>query len=153
MEDSKKSTVTSFRLNNDLIQKISKLQDSTKKKKQEIMETALNLYFDKMKIADNELEEMIKDNDSNNEFMLIPVDYYAKYNDLAMIEVLHKIKQGKLKAITYSGVKLILIDTSKDIYKKAEFLVIRDNISTVMKEIAALKKEMRALKKADKSNN
>ena len=117
------------------------------------METALNLYFDKMKIADNELEEMIKDNDSNNEFMLIPVDYYAKYNDLAMIEVLHKIKQGKLKAITYSGVKLILIDTSKDIYKKAEFLVIRDNISTVMKEIAALKKEMRALKKADKSNN
>jgi len=153
LEDSKKSTVTSFRLNNDLIQKISKLQDSTKKKKQEIMETALNLYFDKMKIADNELEEMIKDNDSNNEFMLIPVDYYAKYNDLAMIEVLHKIKQGKLKAITYSGVKLILIDTSKDIYKKAEFLVIRDNISTVMKEIAALKKEMRALKKADKSNN
>ena len=153
MEDSKKSTVTSFRLNNDLIQKISELQDSTKKKKQEIMETALNLYFEKMRITDDDLEDMIKDNDSNNEFMLIPIDYYAKYNDLAMIEVLHKIKQGKLKSVTYSGVKLIIIDTSKEIYKKAELFVIRDNISTAMKEIGILKKEMRALKKADKSNN
>ena len=110
---------------------------------QKVITDALDEYLHKNL---NKAQEQIEDDINVNEYMYIPLKYYAMFNDLSKIDIDRMIKWKEVKSIKIGGSTLIMIDVNENIYKKAELLVIKGNVSSVMKEINSMKKEISKLK-------
>ena len=144
MSEPKKSEIKSFRMRDDVIEVIKTLKKVDPSiTMQKVITDALDEYLHKNL---NKAQEQIEDDINVNEYMYIPLKYYAMFNDLSKIDIDRMIKWKEVKSIKIGGSTLIMIDVNENIYKKAELLVIKGNVSSVMKEINSMKKEISKLK-------
>lgn len=154
MEEKSTSVVKTFRLDNELSKKIDLLRDARNTTMQNIIKEALVQYLkehlDEARIAIDEITRA-KEKSNLKEHMYIPIQYYALYNDMTVEETNKMISRKELQSVTLGGVILVMIDISESAYKKAELLVIKHNVSKVMKEMSSLKSEVSRLKKELKS--
>jgi len=145
--DKLKSTVKTFRITDELSGKIDDLREIKNITLQAFLEEAIIDCLGKYSDEATTVTKLIKDNfEHRGEHMYIPKKYYALYNDLAIEEVTRFIKTGTIISIKIGGTDLIMIDASEDIYKKAELLAIKGNISSIMKRMRKMEGEFAKVK-------
>jgi valyl-tRNA synthetase len=151
-----KSMVKTFRMQFDLVEKVDILRKVKNVPMQKIITDAIEEYAaSNLGEAMDSINKVNKiQNDYNiEEYILIPIGYYAMFNDLALIEVKAQIKRGKLKSIELGSNTLVLIDINESFYKKAELLAIKNNVSNIAKELYALKAKVNKIERKISNEN
>ncbi|MFA6195351.1 MAG: hypothetical protein WC656_01750 [Sulfurimonas sp.] len=144
------SVVKTFRMKRELADKLDTVKAARNEKIQKIITDAIEAYLAQNLGEAKECIKTAKEIKSSmniNEHMLMPIHYYALFNDLALIEVKAQIKRGAIKSIDFADEIFILIDISENLYKKAELLMIKGNVSSVMKELHTLKKRVNKMER------
>lgn len=153
-KESGKSIVKTFRIDINLADKIEVLREARDTTMRTIITDALVSYLsehlDKARLTMEEIAK-VKEEADLKEHMYIPIEYYAMSNDLTVQEVNKKISKRELRSVTLGSVKLVMIEVNEAAYKKAELLMIRNNVSKTQKEITALRAELNKLKREIKN--
>ena len=148
------SVVKTFRLRKDISDQIEILRNVESTTLQHIISNALIEYVDKHLNKASEQVKLISELQSeeiNSQHMYVPIQHYAEFNGLTIIEIKKSIKDGYTKSITLGENELIMIDMNESMYKKAELVSMKNNMSSIAKKLYKLEKEMARLKR-EKSN-
>jgi len=149
----KKNIIKSVRMDERLLARLEAIKEIQGKSLQDIALKALNNYADFHDKQNNELAKELNNNDDLmgfQEYMYIPVKYYALYNNISIYDAQKLVKTKQIKSIQIGDIRLILIDMSESIYRKSELIVIKNNVTSVMKEVNNLKKEVYKLRREQK---
>ena len=144
------SVVKTFRLRKDISDQLEILKNIENVTLQHIISNALIEYLDKnLTKASKQLQTIskLKTEEINSQHMYIPIKYYAEFNELTIIEIKKLIKEGTVKSLTLGENELIMIDINESMYKKAELLSIKNNISSMAKKLRKLENEFSSFKR------
>lgn len=139
------SIVKTFRLRKDISDKIEILRNVENTTLQNIITNALVEYIDKHLDRASEQVKIISElqNEAvNSQHMYVPIKYYAEFNDITIVEVKKAIKDGDIKSLVLGENELVMIDMNESMYKKAELLAIKNNISSLAKRLRKLENEV-----------
>jgi len=144
------SVIKTFRLRKDISDQIEILKNIENTTLQDIISKALIEYLDKNLNKASEQVKLISalQNEAlNSQHMYVPIEYYAEFNDLTIVEIKKSIKDENLKSLTLGENELIMIDMNESMYKKAELLAIKNNVSSLAKKLYKLEKEFNSYKR------
>lgn len=136
----------SFRISEDRLGKLEKLQRINNITMHDVITTALDNYFiSNLEDCEIEMDKVANIfNDSNmipTEYMYIPLEYYAMFNDITKRDVEVLIHKKEIKSVALGCTQLIMIDINEAIYRKAELLIIKNNINSITKNQRTAKSE------------
>ena len=142
----------SFRISDDRLGKLEKLQKINNISMQNVITAALDNYFlsnlEDCEIEIDKVANVFNDSEVNpTEYMYIPLEYYAMFNDITKRDVEVLLHRKEIKSVALGCTQLVMIDINESIYRKAELLVIKYNINSFAKGQKNLKSESAKNKK------
>ncbi|MDX9744899.1 MAG: hypothetical protein RBT59_13855 [Arcobacteraceae bacterium] len=146
-DKTEKSTLTSFRLPIELSEKLNHFRQIKETTLQDVMRCALNEYLDKHLTNTQKTIELINSMENTTEYMFIPEKYYMLFNNLEKLELEQEKKEKKVKTVTLGDITLIMIKVSKSIYKKAELIALKNEVSGLKQNINILNNTVASLKR------
>lgn len=142
----------SFRIDEKTIEQLSLLQKVNNISFQDVVTNAINDYLERnlenfeinMHSFDDSSNEI---SNKNTDYMFIPIDIYAMFNDLTRRDVEVQIQKKLLDSISLGQTVLIMININNKHYKKTELLLIKHSMNTIRQEYRRSKAELMRQKK------
>lgn len=147
MSKTRVSPVRSFRLSEELGQRIESIREVENLTLQDIITGALREYVEKYFGQTEASLEILKKEVKSNQYMFIPMKHYMEFNGFNRIEMQKELNKGNIRSITIGDTTLIAIKTSEEVYTKAELSILKSDVVNLKKELHDLQNAVHLIKR------